>query len=389
MTRKWKYSRASSWCISDRILPQPQALSPRSRLPLPEVLAGATESERRLFAAAIFRTPKTLSSKERALVEALPQGLLQSQSTSICVANRWACKVHELLNGALLQALFTKVRHEAWGTHLNTLVYVKDKDARELVANLRMVSAYWIPRKDYKRIYMESPPRDHMYQDTRCTGCLLAAIAGDIVCLEALRIAIYSRKHRGGRLVPWIDAWIGIHGKDALHRIRKRSETVGRIIRNTRRTSFNTLEQQAKKDKQDREKSFLDELKYKERKLKSSDPFSPEAKSYWEEKKPDHDPFPDSHAPPPGIVPNLIDQVDALKPNLSGNTEQTTLDPATPSFYGYHFNPFSDYYDSDDDSLTEESGYTSEYSAINRSEHYKLIERNVYLYNVDKNRTCF
>ncbi|RPA98993.1 hypothetical protein L873DRAFT_1807417 [Choiromyces venosus 120613-1] len=376
MTSKWKYSRASSWHISDGTLPQPQTLSPRSRLPLPEVLAGATESERRLFAGAVFRTPKTLSSKERALVEALPQGLLQSQSPSISAANRSVCKVHELLNGALLQALFTKIRHEAWGTHLNTLGYMKDKDARELVANLRIVSAYWIPRRDYKRIYMESPPRDHMYQGTSCVGCLLATIASDIICLEALRIAIYSRKHRGGRLVPWIDAWIGIHGNDALHRIRKRSETVGRIIRNARRASFKTLEQQAKKDKQDREKCFLDELKYKERMLKSSDPFSPEAKSYWEEKKPDHDPFPDSHALPMGIVPGLMDQVDALKPNPLENTEQTTLDLATPSFYGHHFNPFNDYSNSDDDSLTEESGYTSEYSAINCAEHYELIERN-------------
>lgn len=287
------------------------------------------------------------------------------------MANRWACKVHEALDGDLLEALFYKIRYEAWGAHLNALVPVKDKDAQELVANLRIITAYWIPLEDYEKLYMASPPRDDMYQDTDCDGCLLAAIAGDIVCLEAMRIAIYSRKHRGGRLVPWLDAWIRVHGKDALRRIRERSETVGRVIRSAKRASFTTREQQARKDKREREQSFLDELKYKDRKLKSSDPFSLEAKSYWEDKRPDGA-FADSHVIPRGRVPSPTDHVNGSDPN-----PPETTDPGVHSFYGNHFNPFDVYYNSDDDPLpAAESGYTSEYSAVNISEQYLEIERN-------------
>ncbi|PWW80137.1 hypothetical protein C7212DRAFT_361122 [Tuber magnatum] len=391
MTSKRQYPRAlsSSWGTSGRIASQPQA-PPPPPLPLPEVLTEATKSERRLFAAAVFRTPETLASRphnlktlsegvqrrERDLIKALPPRLLQSRSTSGRIANRWACKVHEPLDGALLEALFYKIRYEAWGTHLNTLVPVKDKDAQELVANLRITTAYWIPLDDYEKLYMASPPRDDMFQDTDCDGCLLAAIAGDIVCLEALRIAIYSRKHRGGRLVPWLDAWIRIHGKDALQRIRERSETVGRIIRSTKRASFTTLEQQAKKDKREREKSFLDELKYRERKLKSSDPFSPEARSYWEDKKP-NDPYADSRAVPRGKGPSPIDRTYGSDPNPPESTGQVSLDRESRSFYGNDFDPLQVYCNSDDDPLPPtESGYTSVYSAVNLSEQYQVIERN-------------
>ena len=271
--------------------------------------------------------------------------------------------MHEALDGALLEALFYKIRYEAWGAHLNSLVPVKDKDAQELVASLRIITAYWIPLEDYEKLYMASPPRDDMYQDTDCDGCLLAAIAGDIVCLEAMRIAIYSRKHRGGRLVPWLDAWIRVHGKDALHRIRERSETAGRVIRNAKRASFTTREQQARKDKREREESFLDELKYKDRKLKSSDPFSLEARSYWEGKKPEG-PFADSRRP--------TDHLNGPDPN-----PPETTGPGVHSFYGNHFNPFDVYYNSDDDPPPAgESGYTSEYSAVNIPEHHLEIERN-------------
>ena len=279
--------------------------------------------------------------------------------------------MHEALDGDLLEALFYKIRYEAWGAHLNALVPVKDKDAQELVANLRIITAYWIPLEDYEKLYMASPPRDDMYQDTDCDGCLLAAIAGDIVCLEAMRIAIYSRKHRGGRLVPWLDAWIRVHGKDAHRRIRERSETVGRVIRSAKRASFTTREQQARKDKREREQSFLDELKYKDRKLKSSDPFSLEAKSYWEDKRPDGA-FADSHVIPRGRVPSPTDHVNGSDPN-----PPETTDPGVHSFYGNHFNPFDVYYNSDDNPLpAAESGYTSEYSAVNISEQYLEIERN-------------
>ncbi|KAG0635954.1 hypothetical protein HOY80DRAFT_1017694 [Tuber brumale] len=392
MTSKRQYSRtlSSAWSTGGRTPAQPQAPSPPSPIPLPEVLTEATKSEKRLFAAAVFRSPETLASKyrnpkglpedlqrqERDLIKALPPRLLQSRSTSGRIANRWTCKVHESLDGDLLEALFYKVRYEAWGTHLNTLVPVKDRDAQELVANLRIISAYWIPPEDYEKLHMASPPRDDMYQDTNCDGCLLAAIAGDILCLEAVRIAIYSRKHRGGRLVPWLDAWIRVHGKDALHRIRERSETVGRIIRNTRRASFTTLERQAKKDKRERNKSLLDELKYRDRKLKSSDPFSPEARSYWGVNK-SNGPSADSHAIPQKKEPNPIDHINGSGPNPPKNTEQVSPGQGAHSFYGDHFNPFDVYYNSDDDPLPDaESGYTSEYSAIDLSWHNREIERN-------------
>ncbi|CAZ84653.1 unnamed protein product [Tuber melanosporum] len=392
MTSKQQHSKALSSIQSTggRTSAQPQASSPPSPIPLPGVLTEATKSEKRLFAAVIFRTPETLASKarnpkglpedlqrrEKDLIKALPPRLLQSRSTSGRIANRWACKVHEPLNGDLLEALFYKIRYEAWGTHLNTLVPVKNRDAQELVANLRIISAYWIPPGDYEKLYMASPPRDDMYQDTDCDGCLLAAIAGDIVCLEAVRIAIYSRKHRGGRLVPWLDAWIRVHGKDALHRIRERSETVGRIVRNTKRASFTTLERQIKKDKRERDKSFLDELKYRERKLKSSDPFSPEARSYWEANKP-KGPSVDSHAIPQEGEPNPINHVNASGPNPPEITKQVPLGRRAHSFYGEHFNPFDVYYNSDDDPLPDgESGYTSEYSTIDVAWHYREIERN-------------
>ncbi|CUS09840.1 unnamed protein product [Tuber aestivum] len=224
---------------------------------------------------------------------------------------------------------------------------------------------------------MASPPRGDMYQDTDCDGCLLAAIAGDILCLEAVRIAIYSRKLKGGRLVPWLDAWIRAHGKDALQRIRERSEIVGTIIRSARRASFNTLEKQAKKEKRWREKSLMDELKYRERKLKSLDPFSPEAKSYWGYREP-NDPPADSHDAPRGKGPGTIDCVGSNPPESAGQCSPVRR---TPSFYGERFNPFDVYYNSDDDPFPPvQSGYTSAYSAIKLSNHYQEIERN------DKNR---
>lgn len=220
---------------------------------IPHPLVGELEEDRDLFAKAMCRPQIYLEARaknspdfesfqryEKKRIKGLPAGMLQSgaaPSRLLGNASR-PCKVHQMVDQKLLRALFVKIQNETLGEHFNALVPLQDESAQKLVRDLQNLSAYWICEGDFAKIYLAELPMGYRFQDVDCNGCILAAIGGDLVALEALRISVLTRARHGGRLVAWLDSWIKVHGIDHLIRIKEESARIGEAIRGLRPVSF-------------------------------------------------------------------------------------------------------------------------------------------------------
>lgn len=227
----------------------------------PNLLVGKSEKDRALLARAIFRPQEYLAARamgapefksykrhEKQCIKGLPAEMLEPrgfQAWLLRISVRGGpCKVHCRVDQKLLEALLRKIQGETSGWHFNTLVPLRSEDARNLVRDLRNLTAYWICERDFARMYMTEPPAGRYGYggprggDADCNGCILAAIGGDLVALEALRISVLTRTTGGGRLIAWLDSWIEAHEIGQLAQIKERSASIGQAIRALRRTAF-------------------------------------------------------------------------------------------------------------------------------------------------------
>ncbi|KAI9809157.1 MAG: hypothetical protein M1825_002447 [Sarcosagium campestre] len=149
------------------------------------------------------------------------------------------CKTHAGLNAQLIRDLASHLEVEVSLNLTNLAVSWPNLslEHQTIIQQLRALIALWTPDSDLRHSFLVMPTRQWTFQSDRCDACMLARVGAHKPTVEALLVALLSRrKHNMPRapLIPWTRGWfsghrasprefaeVHLHARDLLHARRQ------------------------------------------------------------------------------------------------------------------------------------------------------------------------